>query len=189
VAAKKKRAARKPGPPPPGSLWAPKVGLAGLRVFAGVLFCGAAWWKLVLPGTSLGETIRAFAEREYVPLLERAIADPPYVFGWRLDWYAGLLESVMLPGNAPYVFGAAILFFEALLGVCLVLGAGVRLMGVLGALLMIGFGLAKRLPFITVSHGSNWYLCMMLLALAFTAAGRIWGLDARLQRRLPRWIS
>ena len=32
-------------------------------------------------------------------------------------------------------------------------------------------------------------LMAILLALALTAAGRIWGLDARLRHRLPGWIA
>jgi uncharacterized membrane protein YphA (DoxX/SURF4 family) len=154
-----------------------------------VLFVGVAWWKIVLPGLPLGETLRVFVEHEYVPLIESAVRSPPEVLGWRLDWYAGFLETVMLPGNAPYVFGGVILVFEGLLGVSLVLGACVRLSATLGALLMLAFGLAKRLPLVTVTQGSNWLLMMILVALALTAAGRIWGLDARLQHRLPRWIS
>lgn len=172
-----------------GGLWAPKLGLVSLRVFTGAVLFGAAWYKLVTPGTSLGDTISNFAEYDYIPLVQRAIAEPPTVLGWRMEWFAGLLETVFLPGKAPYVFGGAILFFEGLLGISLVLGACTRLMSVLGAFLMLGFGLAKGLPFLTVTQGTNWFLVMILFALALTAAGRIWGMDARLQHRFPRWIS
>ena len=95
----------------------------------------------------------------------------------------------MLHGSVPYVLGPAILFFEGLLGVSLVLGVGVRLMGFLGALLMAAFGLAKGLYVLTITQGTNWILMVMLLALALMAAGRIWGFDARLRHRLPGWVS
>jgi uncharacterized membrane protein YphA (DoxX/SURF4 family) len=182
--------ARAPAPSSGGGLLAPKLGLTALRLFTGAVFLAVAHWKLIRPGLPLGETLRTFAEQDYVPLLQRAIAEPPVVLGWRLQWYADFLQAVMLPGNAPYVFGTAVLFFEALLGLSLVLGACVRLMAGLGALLMLAFGLAKGLWFLTIQGaGSNWMLMMMLLVLAATAAGRIWGLDARLRRRLPSWIS
>lgn len=187
--AAKKRARRKGRGPSGGGLWAPKIGLVSLRLFAGGIFLGVFWWKVIRPETPLGETLENFAELDYIPIVQGGIANPPHLFGWRMQWFADLLETVMLPGNAPYVFGTAILFFEGLLGMSLVLGACVRLMGVLGALLMTGFALAKAIPFFTVTQGSNWYLVTILLALALTAAGRIGGLDARLQHRLPRWIA
>ena len=170
------------------SLWPAKLGVFSLRVFTGAVFFDAALYKLVVPDRSLGEAIEDFAEKDYVPLVQQAVEQPPVVLGWRMDWYASLLENLMLPGNAPYVFGGAILFFELLLGISLVLGAGVRLMGLLGAWLMIGFGLARGAWFLT-TRAPNWILMVILLSLALMAAGRIWGLDAKLSQRLPRWIS
>lgn len=187
MAAKRKRGKRKKAPT--GRLWGPKIGIVGLRVYTGAVFLGVAWWKLFVPGTSIGQTLRDFAELDYIPMIEQAIREPPEVLGWRMDWYADFLASVMLPGNAPYVFGAAILIFEGLLGLALVIGAFVRLMSMLGVLLMLGFGLARSAPFLTVTHGPNWLLMVVLLTLALTAAGRIWGFDARLASRFPRWIS
>ncbi len=184
--AAKKRGGRAPSG---GGLWAPKLGIVSLRVFTGAVMFSAAWYKLVTPGTGLGDTINNFAEREYIPLVRQAIAHPPTVLGWRMDWFSSLLENVFLPGQSPYVFGAAILFFEGLLGISLILGVCTRLMSVLGAFLMLGFGLAKGLPFLTVTKGTNWFLVMILFTLALTAAGRILGLDGRLQHRFPRWIS
>lgn len=190
MAARKKRAPAKRKAPAGRGLWAPKAGLVSLRVFTGAIFLAAAWWKLIRPGLGLGETLRHFAENDYTRLFEGAVRDPPVVLGWRMQWFAEFSQHVMLPGNAPYVFGTAFLCFEVLLGVSLVLGACVRLTALLGALLMLISGLAKRMFFLSIQGaGSNWMLMVMLLALACTAAGRIWGLDARLQRRLPSWIS
>lgn len=190
MAARKKRASGGRKPPQAGGLWAPKVGLASLRVFTGAIFLAAAWWKLIRPGLALGDTLRRFAEYDYVPLFEGAVRDPPVVLGWRLQWYADFVENVMLPGNAPYVFGTAFLVFEVLIGVGLVLGACARLMAMIGVLLMLFSGLGKRMFFLTIQgQGSNWLLMMIMFTLACTAAGRIWGLDARLRHRLPGWIS
>ena len=71
---------------------------------------------------------------------------------------------------------------------CLVLGLFTRLAGVLGALLMLTFGLAWRAWFLTPSQ-PHWLLMVVLLSLALLGAGRIWGIDARLHGRIPRWIS
>ena len=186
--ARKKATSRKPSDGG-GSLWPPKLGLTALRVFTGALFLGVAHWKLIKPGLPLGETITRFTEYDYLPLVRHAIENPPEVFGTRWTWFSNMLDSVALGGSAPYVIAGAVLFFEGLLGISLVLGACTRLMAFLGALLIAVMGLAKGLTFLTVTQGTNWILVMVLLAMSLTAAGRIWGLDARLRHRLPRWIA
>ncbi len=189
----RKKAASKGGTPSGGggSLWPVKVALVSLRVFTGAVFLSVAHWKLIKPGLPPGESITRFTEGDYLPLVRHAVDNPPNVLGWELTWFSSLIESVGLGGSAPYLIAGAVLIFEALLGICLVLGLGTRLMAFLGALLMAVMGLCKGLPFLTVSRagGSNWYLMMLLFALALMAAGRIWGLDARLRHRLPRWVS
>jgi uncharacterized membrane protein YphA (DoxX/SURF4 family) len=202
--AARKRAARgkRGGEDAPVRLWPPKLGLAALRVFAGLVFLAVAHHKWIAPleehlpdgrvverHLSARERVVIFAERDLVPRVDAAIAHPPHVFGWELRGYADFLAAVVRPGKAPYVFAALIMAFEALLGLTLVLGVATRLMGFLGALLVTAFGLAKALPFLTVTRGTNWYLVMILLTLCLTAAGRLWGLDARLRRRLPGWIA
>lgn len=205
--AARKKAARKKRAQASGegsSLWAPKLGLFLLRVFVGLVFLSVSHHKLIAPleqrdpatgvvlgeeDLSLKERIVTFAELDLMKRVEAAKANPPRIFGWELGWFTDLLAAITLPGKAPYIFATLILVFEALLGICLVLGACTRLMAFLGAWLMLVFGLVKALPFLTVTKGTNWYLVMILLALALTAAGRIWGLDARLHRRLPGWIS
>ncbi len=204
MAARKKAARKKPKGGDGGGLWAPKLGIVALRVFVGLVFLSVSHHKLIAPleekdpftgkviaehELSLKERIVTFAEQDLVKRVEAAQEKPPKLFGWELRWFTDLIAAITLPGKAPYIFATLILFFEALLGICMLLGACTRLMGVLGALLMLVFGLVKALPFLTVTQGTNWYLVMILLALALTAAGRIFGLDAKLQHRLPRWIS
>jgi uncharacterized membrane protein YphA (DoxX/SURF4 family) len=155
-------------------------------VYTGALFLDAVQWKVLEAGLPLDEAVHRFVAQEYEPLVRHAIAHPPELWGWRLDAYSDFLSAVMLPGAS--VLGPLVLLFEALLGVSLVLGAGVRGMALGGALLMLAFGLAKGLYFLTVSTGTNWLLMVVLLALALTGAGRIWGLDAWLRPRLPRWL-
>jgi len=196
--AKKGRAAADGG----GGLWAPKLGLVSLRIFVGLVFLSISHHKLIAPFEEIGEDGAAvtydlsmkervvlFAELDLMKRVDAAIETPPRIFGWELRWYADFLGAVVRPGKAPYIFAGLILFFEPLLGLCLLLGVCVRLMAFLGAQLMLAFGLAKALPFLTVTKGTNWYLVMILLTLALTAAGRIFGLDAKLRHRFPGWIS
>ena len=203
MAARKKGARRSKPAGGTGGLWAPKLGLVALRIFVGLVFLSASHHKLIAPfeevdpqtgavverDLSFGERIELFAERDLVPRVEGARENPPHLFDWELGWFTDLLATVTLPGKAPYIFATLIMLFEALLALSMLLGACVRLMGFLGAWLMLVFGLVKAVPFLTVTKGTNWYLVMILLALALTAAGRILGLDSRLRHRLPGWIS
>ncbi len=166
-----------------------------LRLFAGALFFYSAWWKLVQPGFSLGEIVDTFRS-EYVQTVQAAIANPPALLGLRLDLFASFLRDVMLPA-AP-VAAPALLFFEAFLGVSLLLGFGVRLFAALGVVMMLGYSLAKPyampdggvtpgVPLLSVKS-ANWPLTFLLLALALLAAGRVVGLDARWRRDAPPWL-
>jgi uncharacterized membrane protein YphA (DoxX/SURF4 family) len=174
-------------------MWPAKLGLFCLRVFTGALFVDAVYYKLWVTriqglGLSLLEAFEHFVQHDYEPMVRRAMHQPPEIFGLRQDWYAAFLRDVMLPGAVPDVVGPAILGFELLLGISLALGVGVRLSAFLGALLMLAFGLAKSLYFLSVT-GPNWLLMFVLLFFSLAGAGRVWGLDAKLQHRWPAWIS
>lgn len=195
MAAKKRRRRAPKGPDRPGPL-ASGTALVVLRLWTAGFFLVTAWWKLVEPGFSIGEKIAAFRAREYVPVLERAIAHPPRVLGVELGLFADFLESVMLP--IAGVAAPALLLFELLLGITLLLGFGVRLFASLGFGMMLAFSLAKAQDpraveapvgvfLFTVRH-ANWPVTGILLALALLAAGRVLGLDAVVRRRGPPWL-
>jgi uncharacterized membrane protein YphA (DoxX/SURF4 family) len=170
---------RRPEPAPTLPL-ATRLGLFGLRVFLGAVLLSTFQYKFQEVG------YETFRRREYVETIQAGIDDPPLVFDVPWTGYARFLDTVMLPNGdvfAPLILGA-----EAALGLSLVLGAGVRLSGALGFLLMAAFGLARNAALLGVKN-SNWILAAGLLFLSLAAAGRTWGLDAVLRRRLPRWIS
>lgn len=174
-------------------MWPAKLGLFCLRAFTGALFLDAVYYKLWVTrmdrfGLSLMEAFEHFVESDYEPMVRHAIREPPVIFGHPQEWYADFLRNFMLPGVVPDVAGPAILVFEALLGLSLVFGLGVRLTAFLGALLMLAFGLAKNLYFLSVT-GPNWILMFVLFFFSLAGAGRIWGADAKLQHRWPAWIS
>lgn len=169
-----------------GSLWAPRLGIVSLRLFIGGLWLQSAHIKLFGGEGSLGENIAYFRDAIYDKHVRRGIEQPAEIFGQPLTFFADFLEHVMLP--ARHVMAPAILFFEILLGLSLVLGLGVRLMATLGALMTLAFALARSLPFFTVK-APNFLLVFAMLALALMAAGRVGGLDRRMCRRWPGWIS
>lgn len=183
-------------PLPPAVPLGARSGIFLLRLWTGGFFLVTAWWKLIQDGLTIGEKIDHFREVEYVGTIQRAIAHPPELFGHPLGFYSEFLESVMLPA-AP-VFAPLILFFEALLGLSLVLGAGVRLTASVGVLLMLAFNLAKPQPgsgaddavgvFLFTVHSANWPVTLILLLLALVPAGRILGLDLWVRARGPRWL-
>jgi uncharacterized membrane protein YphA (DoxX/SURF4 family) len=172
-----------------------KVSIFGLRVWTGIYFLSSAWYKLIQEGYTVGEKIGAF-EQLYVKTVANAIDHPPEVLGFRLDFFADFLEHVMLPARG--FFAPAILFFEAVLGICLVLGLGVRFIAFLGFLMMLAFSLAKAHPgasetdpvgvFLFTVHSSNWPVTLLLLAFVLIGAGRIWGLDTWLRAKAPGWL-
>lgn len=190
----KKGRGKKPHPPtlPVGAA----SGVFLLRLWTGGFFLVTAWWKLIEDGRTIGWKIERFREVEYVGMIQRAIEHPPELFGHALGFYADFLESVMLP--AATVFAPLILFFEALLGLSLVLGLGVRLTALLGVVLMLAFNLAKPQPgsamedpvgvFLFTVRSANWPVTLILLLLALVPAGRILGLDVWLRARAPRWL-
>lgn len=196
--AAKKRRGKKASKQAPPRLWVPKLGMFLLRVFTGALFLDTVYFKLWLTrmrapedgglGLGLFDAFEHFVDHDYKVHIQRAVETPPVVLGSTWQWWSDMMESVFLPGAVPYVVGPAVLVFELLLGLSLVLGAGVRLFAGLGALLMLVFGLNKAQYLLTI-QGINWILCFVLIALATAAAGRMWGLDSRLSRRLPGWVS
>lgn len=172
-----------------------RVGLFVSRVWTGGFFLTSSLWKLDQPGLTIGESIARFRDHEVVPMIEDAIMHPPELLGRPLTLYADFLQAVML--SATGALAPLILFFEVLLGLCLVLGLGVRLTGTLGFLMMFAFNLAKPQPgdaigdpvgvFLFTGQTSNWPVTLLLLLLVLAAAGRTWGLDAWVRARAPPW--
>jgi uncharacterized membrane protein YphA (DoxX/SURF4 family) len=178
--------------------WGTTAALLLLRLYAGAFFVDTAIWKLIDYPSSTGygftERFERFRVDEYVPMVQGAIDFPPEAFGVPLTAFTWVLREVALPGSS--VFAPAVLVGEALLGISLLLGVGVRLSAALGFLMMLAFSLTKFIPgtggpehppFLTV-HSVNWALTLILLALSLTAAGRYVGLDAWIRRSGPRWL-
>jgi uncharacterized membrane protein YphA (DoxX/SURF4 family) len=173
-----------------------RFGLFLARIWTGVFFLVTAEWKLNQPGKTIPQSIDVFRDGIYTETLQRALAHPPELWGWKIPLFPDLIENVLLPGAS--FFAPAILFFEALLGLLLVWGLGVRLFAALGFLLMMAFNLAKVLSnwsppeptgvFAFTVHASNWPVTILLLLLCLGAAGRILGLDLWVRAKWPAWL-
>ena len=148
-----------------------RAALVLTRVFPGLILIDAVQYKLSEGGDTIGAALENFWRADYRPLIERAIASPPEIFGHSFDAYGRFLEAAMLGSETwERVLSGGILAVEGLIGVCLVIGLCTRFMGILGALLMTAFGLAKSTYFLTV-NATNWTLAAMMLVAAFLAAG------------------
>ena len=140
--------------------------IALFRIAYGLLFLDMAFQKA--PWVGYG-WLRGFIEKE--------IAHPAF------DWYAAFLKDVVLPNFG--LFGAQTFVVELGLGLLLLLGALTRLAGAAGFLWQVNIVLgAFNVP-------GEWYwiwplLTLPLFCFAATGAGRVLGLDARLEPALAR---
>lgn len=111
-----------------------------------------------------------------------------YLKGAKL--FTGFYQWLLQPGVLPVVdflneWGLT------LLGISLLLGIGVRLSSILGALLMLlyyiplGFPYPDAHSYIVDDHII--YLLVLLL-FAIMNAGHVWGLDANIRNRFVRWL-
>ncbi|HWP95135.1 MAG TPA: DoxX family membrane protein [Gammaproteobacteria bacterium] len=102
------------------------------------------------------------------------------------DFYRPFVEAVVLPHAG--VFAALVAWGELALGLALVFGALTRLASFFGLVMVLNFWFAKGEAF--WSAGNHDSLCILIFGvLMFTAAGRVFGLDAWLARRWPnRWL-
>jgi uncharacterized membrane protein YphA (DoxX/SURF4 family) len=104
--------------------------------------------------------------------------------GHPIGIYRDLVEDVIL-ANWGF-FGALVTATELVIGVCLILGILTPIAALIGAAFQL------HINFANIHREDKWLWeaaveWMPFLGLAFTRAGRFWGLDARLARRFPRW--
>lgn len=154
-------------------------GLAVARIVIGVLWLTQAAWKL--PPTfgcppdfavSVDYAMRTTGLCDWTGLMATYSVFPPH--GWFVD-------TIIAP-NLSWA-GWGIFLLEAFLAVSLIFGLLVRLGGVLGLLMALNLLLGLWV----VPHEWYWtYIMLMVLQWIFivTAAGRVWGVDAVLIRRL-----
>jgi uncharacterized membrane protein YphA (DoxX/SURF4 family) len=153
-------------------LWATREGrtqlmMTGLRVLMGAVFL-AVWSDNLIKGYYTPDGWADFV-REY--------ADTT-----KVGAYADLLNSVMIPNAAAFAYGQFAIEL-VVFGLFLVLGLFTPVSGLLAALFQLNL-------LVATSGTGEWpgtyiIMCLLLVAIALSQAGRTLGLDARLARRDP----
>lgn len=96
-------------------------------------------------------------------------------------WYQPLIENVLLPNAGLLSFLVA--WGEVALGIALILGLATRYAALAGAFMVANFWFTTGAAFLDAQNQDATWL-MILLVLALVPAGRIFGLDQQLARRL-----
>lgn len=131
-----------------------------LRLYLGWSWLAAGWEKIRDPAWASGEAVVGF--------LQGALKSAPY------GWYKGFIESTFLPNAKLFAF--LVTWGEVLVGIALLAGLFTALAAIAGIVMNMSFLLAG-----TVSTNSLYIL--IELALIFTGAGLLWGVDGILQGR------
>jgi hypothetical protein len=161
-------------------VWKPELWLALVRVATGALVLRLAWaaFTLATVGRAVPipypvvspEFLAAHASR----LGEVAVQTP-------VAWHRDVVKGTLLP-RAPLVARAQA-WAEAAVGVSLIVGFLTGLAALVGLALTLHADLVAVLTR-TGPDPVEWYLPVAMLALLGSRAGRAWGLDAVLRRRL-----
>ena len=95
-------------------------------------------------------------------------------------FFRPFLESVVLPNKVLFAYLVA--WGELLVGIALILGLATRYAAVAGAVMVTAFWFAKGQAFLAAQNQDAIWL-MIFIVLAGLPAGRVLGLDARLEER------
>lgn len=143
------------------------VGLWIARVLIGCMWFEGMLWKLPLP---VGDGLRYWTEQEAT---RAAFAI-----------HRELVTNVLLP--YLYLFGPIVFLAEFTFASCLILGLGLRLVGVFAIAFVLQLWLGIYIP----GNPAEWswsyiFLALLMFLFALLAAGRSLGLDAWLRRHSP----
>ena len=141
--------------------------LVPLRIYLGVVFLVAAWPKLG-------------AEGGFQPRLEGFVRNVGLENAH--EFYRPVLEGLVLPNAGAFTL--LVVFGELLIGLALLTGTATRLAAAAAMFLVLNYMLTKGAWFWTPSSNDAAFFFIGLV-LILGAAGRVWGLDRRLQERYP----
>jgi thiosulfate dehydrogenase (quinone) large subunit len=163
----------------PVSMIHPAEWLALLRIVVGLYFVKSLLTKmsLVLVGGIL--PLPAVSER-WLSVMPKIVAKQASENP--LGFYKHFLESTVLPNSS--VFAQLTAWGETVAGLGITLGLLTGLASLVGLVLVVNYGLATQ----WMSPGQQGFhlmLFFLMLAFFFARAGRTWGLDGWLARRLP----
>ena len=159
----------------------PQTCVALLRVVVGAWFLKAVWTKLtlawafgVLPYPAVSARFLGFQPKRVAEFA----ADNP------VGWYKTFLNDTVLPHASRFATLQA--YGEVVVGLGLVLGLFTVLTAVIGLVLSLNYGLATQ----WMSFGQQGFHLLLITSMVVfivTGAGRLWGLDQALIKRVPPW--
>ena len=161
-------------PEPHGEIRARLWLLLPLRLYAGWHFVAAAV-RHVAAGV--------FSAPEQLPdSFRMGLMAPEYPYGF----YRAFITQVVDPHAGFFAF--IVVFAELFVGLMLAFGALTRLACYLGLFLLANVMLARNSAVFAEVHAPT-AMFLIVLTLAFTGAGRAFGVDHALHKRLPGWIA
>ncbi|HXN08673.1 MAG TPA: DoxX family protein [Candidatus Acidoferrales bacterium] len=147
-----------------------KIALAGLRIYLGLIFAIAVYPKLRM-GPSFAGALNGFLTH-----MGLQNAEP---------FYQHFLTIVVLPHVST--FAILIVVAETVVAIALITGTATRLAALVAMLLVTNYMFAKGLWWWNPSSNDGAFF-MIALVLAICAAGRTFGIDARLAKRWPHSV-
>ena len=165
----------------------PQFWLAVLRIVVGAWFLKAVWTKLTVE-FAWGVVPYLAVSPRFIGFQPKRVAE--FANGNPVEWYKQFLEGTVLP-NAR-LFAHLQGYGEVVVGIGLVLGFCVGLTALLGLFLTLNYGLATQ----WMTFGQQGFHVLLITSMIIflgARAGRVWGLDGRILRKVSpsgrRWLS
>jgi thiosulfate dehydrogenase [quinone] large subunit len=165
----------------------PQIWLAVLRIVVGAWFLKAVWTKLTV-AFAWGVVPYLAVSPRYLGFQPKRIAE--FANGNPVTWYKQFLEDTVLPHAR--LFAHLQSYGEAVVGLALLLGFCIGLTALIGLLLTLNYGLATQ----WMSFGQQGFHVLLITSMIIflgARAGRVWGLDGLILRKVSpnsrRWLS
>jgi thiosulfate dehydrogenase (quinone) large subunit len=156
----------------------PQTCLALLRVAVGAWFLKAVWTKLTLAWAAGVVPYPAVSPR-FLSFHPKRVAE--FAADNPVGWYKDFLTTTVLPHASAFATLQA--YGEVVVGVGLVLGLLTPLTAVIGLVLSLNYGLATQ----WMSFGQQGFHLLLITSMVIflvTGAGRLWGVDQILVKRV-----
>jgi thiosulfate dehydrogenase [quinone] large subunit len=165
----------------------PQIWLAVLRIVVGAWFLKAVWTKLTV-AFAWGVVPYLAVSPRYLGFQPKRVAE--FATGNPVTWYKQFLEDTVLPHAR--LFAHLQSYGEAVVGLALLLGFCIGLTALIGLLLTLNYGLATQ----WMSFGQQGFHVLLITSMIIflgARAGRVWGLDGLILRKVSpnsrRWLS
>lgn len=165
----------------------PQIWLAVLRIVVGAWFLKAVWTKLTVE-FAWGVVPYLAVSPRFIGFQPKRVAE--FANGNPVDWYKQFLEGTVLPH--AWLFANLQAYGEAAVGIALLLGFCIGLTALIGLFLTLNYGLATQ----WMSFGQQGFHVLLITAMIIflgARAGRVWGLDGLILRKVSpssrRWLS